>query len=380
MFKKREADGETVFVGGLPGCLFFALILVLLGYWSIVAAGNAIAYVFSNPVESAGFLTVIVTAGWLLFSLNEKLSEIRVYNSFFKSLGIDPNQFWKTTIKYSAASIPKRAGGSRKLQIPTEELKALQAQLAVNIEKALGKEVHQCANAYIRGRSTVTNAVPHLGAEVIIKLDIKNFFPSVTTEHISPWLDRFVKKLAGRNYAKLTERLEDLILFENQLPQGAPTSPILSNLVLLKFDIAMQRMAFANEARYTRYADDITLSLRADKKSAVGTLIKLTRLILAQSGFRLNEGEKKIVVLRPHQHQQICGITINSGRPTISRKQRRKLRAADHAMSKGKETSHTRSQLSGWLSYVSHIQKYELPKPRKATANPGNMRLIAQEP
>ena len=380
MFKKREADGETVLMGGLPGCLFFAFILFILGSWSIVAAVNAIDYVFSNPAESAGFLIVIVTTGWLLILLSEKLSEIENIKTFFESLEINSDQFWKTSIEYSFASIAKRAGGRRQLQIPTKELKALQAQLAVNIEKVLGKEVHQCANAYIRGRSTVTNAIPHLGAKVIIKLDVKDFFPSVTPEHIGPWLDRFVWQLTGRNSSKLTKRLEDLVLFENRLPQGAPTSPILSNLVLLKFDIAMQKMAFANDARYTRYADDITLSLRVDNKPAVGTLIKLTRVILARNGFRLNESEKKIVVLRRHQHQQICGITINSGRPTISRKQRRKLRAAAHAMSKGKETSYAISQLSGWLSYVSHIQKYELPRPRKATAIPASKRLIAQEP
>jgi RNA-directed DNA polymerase len=380
MFKKREADGETVLIGGLPGCLFFIFILLLLGYWLIVAAASLLEYVFSNPAESAGSFIAIVTTGWLLILLSEKLNEIENTKTFFKSLGIDSYRFWKTSIEYSIASIPKRTGGSRQLQIPNKELKALQTQLAVNIEKTLGKEVHQCANAYVRGRSTVTNTIPHLGAKVIIKLDVKNFFPSVSSEHIGPWLDQFVAKLARKNYAKLTKRLKDLILFENQLPQGAPTSPILSNLVLLKFDIAMQRMAFANGARYTRYADDITLSLRVDKKSSVGTLIKLTRVILARSGFRLNETEKKIVVLRPHQHQQICGITINSGRPTISRRQRRELRAAAHAISKGKETSYTTSQLSGWLSYVSHIQKYELPKPRKATAIPGRVRPIAQEP
>ena len=367
MFKKREADGETVLMGGLPGCLFFIFILLLLGYWLLVAAANALEYGFSNPFESVGSLIAILTTFWLIYLGGKKLDQIRGYNTFFEVLEIKPDQFWKTHIGYSIASIPKRSGGNRQLQIPNKELKTLQAQLAASIERTLGKEVHQCANAYVRGRSTVTNTIPHLGAKVIIKLDVKNFFPSVNSRHVGPWLDRFVSKLAGKKYAKLTKRFQDLVLFDNRLPQGAPTSPILSNLVLLKFDIAMQRMAFANDARYTRYADDITLSLHAEKKSSVGTLIKLTRLILARSGFSLNETEKKIVVLRPHQHQQICGITINSGRPTISRKQRRKLRAAAHAVSKGKETSYTTSQLSGWLSYVSHIQEYDIPDHGKQT-------------
>ena len=159
---------------------------------------------------------------------------------------------------------------------------------------------------------------------------------------------------------------------DNGLPQGAPTSPILSNLVLRKFDIAYQ---FANlmGAKYTRYADDLTFSLSEDDPIKAKKIVSGVRSLLAEHGFELNEKPNKLKILRGHQAQQVCGITLNSGKPTISKKQRRLVRAARHAIENGRPASMSLASVEGWESYAGRIsnwssdEAFEFEKIRTAT-------------
>ena len=139
------------------------------------------------------------------------------------------------------------------------------------------------------------------------------------------------------------------------LPQGAPTSPLLSNLSLKTFDLQMYAACNRLQVRYTRYSDDITVSLASDNPKMVRSLIKLTQILLKENGFELNLKKRKLRVLRGHQAQRICGITINSGKPTISRKQRRLLRSAEYRLASGAQSSLTQSQLAGWRAYIDMV-------------------------
>ena len=94
-------------------------------------------------------------------------------------------------------------------------------------------------------------------------------------------------------------------------------------------------------------------SLSKDESKKIGHLIKTVESEVANDGFKLNKD--KIRVLRPHQAQRICGVTINSGKSTISRKQRRVLRAAKHRQVNGRETSFTAEQIAGWEAYISGV-------------------------
>ena len=94
----------------------------------------------------------------------------------------------KLSISYRKVSIPKKTGGHRTLHIPSDDLKTLQRQIGKFVAKYHAEKVHGCANAYIRGRGVVSNARPHLGCEVLIKLDLKDFFPSVTRANVAKWL------------------------------------------------------------------------------------------------------------------------------------------------------------------------------------------------
>jgi len=302
--------------------------------------------IFQIIMAPLKFVYEILTAP---FEERRRKREAKIRNqsdhlSFFTNDNFTPYDFWLTEITYKTAFINKRSGGKRKLSIPNDDLKDIQRQLAKYLQAQIGKKVHTCANAYVHGRGTVANARPHLGASVLLKLDIKDFFPSVQKEQLHATLASVTPNDV------LVKRLVDLCYSEDGLPQGAPTSPLLSNLVLRRFDIALYRVCALAGAKYTRYADDISISLSKDDSKKIGHLIKAVESELANDGFKLNKD--KIRVLRPHQAQRICGVTINSGKPTISRKQRRVLRAAKHRQLAGQETSFTPEQIAGWEAYI----------------------------
>jgi len=273
---------------------------------------------------------------------------------FFRVYEVDKEKFWSTPIGYTQHQIPKRTGGSRTLLIPQAELKALQKNLLPVLEKSLKKKIHKCAHAYVRGRSIKTNAIQHAGNKVIVKMDIEKFFDSVTAEHLSPYL-------RATSYAEtIQSRLIELLITDKGLPQGAPTSPLLANVVMYKFDVALLAFCLRNNFKYTRYADDITVSLPEDDSKEIGWVIKFVEENLQLNGFKLNKKPQKLNVLRPHQAQRICGVTINSGKPTISRKERRKLRAARHYQTIGKEPSLSENQLQGHEGFVKMIMREEI--------------------
>ena len=339
MFETRESDGETVISSA--GCLLALLFLPL--WLPIVALMTLYDKVFGNSPKNA------VSDLPSFDGLSEETVRRR-QKRFIKKLEAPAHSFWEIDVQYTTVEIPKRSGGSRELSIPSDALKSMQKRLAKAFEKELGQKVHKTANAYIRGRNTLTNAVPHLGCAVLIKLDIKDFFPSVTREMLEPYLWRFVF-----HEPRALERVLDLCMTDRGLPQGAPTSPILSNLVLRKFDVAAYQFANLMGAKYTRYADDLTFSLTENDPIKARKIVNGVRSMLAEQGFELNEKPNKLKILRGHQAQQVCGITLNSGKPTISRKQRRRVRAARHAIERGLPASMTLAAVEGWESYSNYV-------------------------
>lgn len=313
-----------------------------------------------------------------------------------KLTGISKDVIVSTSRHYDYVDIPKKTGGTRRLSIPNNELKSLQSVLAGFLENTFGSQIHHCCHAYRKDRSIFSNAVPHLGCKVLIKLDIKDYFGSVTKNQV-----RNIIRLDGgsvgfevsKNVLKthvpdllktIPDYLEDegvcnrfLSIFVNEegLPQGAPSSPILANLLLKDFDQEVQLVVNSMEGRYTRYSDDLTISFKEDDADKIARVIKFVESKLKDYGFRLNKKKGKIQVLRSHQAQRVCGVTINSGRPTISRKQRRLIRAAQHNKALGKEISFTEQQLQGHIGFQSYIQLKGVRLLKKIHANKGKKRV-----
>ena len=276
-----------------------------------------------------------------------------------KSLGASSEEFWDTQIYYHEHKIPKKSGGFRTLNIPSNELKILQKKVAGLIERFHGKKIHGCANAFHRGRSILTNARPHLGCEVLIKLDVVDFFPSVNQEYVKRFLQFKGMPLEGvtEEPKLLEDRLIAILFLNGGLPQGAPSSPLLSNLIMRDVDLYLSSYAKRYGGVYTRYADDISISYNSEDKGTVRKTIAAVDEILATMGFRLNRRKQKLHVLRRHQSQRICGVTINSGKMTISRKKRRELRAMTHHISSGREASMSGMQLAGWYCFVDMVSR-----------------------
>lgn len=238
---------------------------------------------------------------------------------------------------YRVARIPKRSGGTRQLHIPDASTAKLQRAV---LRRLLAKlRVHEAACGFEQGRSIVDNARPHVGQAVVIKMDIVDFFPATSAERIQ----RYFQWIGWDR--EVAELLTTIVTHEGGLPQGAPTSPKLSNLVNYYLDVQLDNFAKKRWTVYTRYADDITFSLAYDKPKRVRGTIQQTRRMLKSKSYELNR--KKTRILRAHQQQRVTGLVVNDG-VNLPRATRRRLRAIEHRLRTTGSASLTESQLDGW--------------------------------
>lgn len=167
---------------------------------------------------------------------------------------------------YKVFKIPKRNGGYRTIYEPDYTLKSIQRNILNNV---LNERITSSyAKAYKKGLSLVDNATPHLNKKVILKLDIKDFFPSI--DFLKVYKKAFPRNMYPEAVANL---LTNLTTYNNFLPQGTPTSSYISNLVLRSFDIKVGNFCEDRNISYTRYCDDMTFSGSFDTKEVI-TFIK----------------------------------------------------------------------------------------------------------
>ena len=262
-----------------------------------------------------------------------------------RRLALEPNSLQTFTPQYRIVHIPKRSGGQLQLAIPDDKTKALQRKI---LRRVLGRlQAHPAAHAYERGRSIATNAAPHVGRAVVVRCDLVDFFPQTSSARITAYFRAIGWSAAAA--AILTR----LTTHDGGLPQGAPTSPRLANLVNRGLDRRLTAVARRYRGTYTRYADDLTFSFPEDWPSKVRSVIQGVRAAAKASGYRVH-GRPKLRICRPHQRQQICGIMVNAGLD-LPRAVRRRLRAAAHHHAIGLPATLTQQQLAGWQAYRQMI-------------------------
>ena len=198
---------------------------------------------------------------------------------------------------YRSFSITKKSGGERRIDEPVEDLKYIQRWILHEILERL--PVSPYAKAYVPGLSVRDNARFHQNQDKILTVDIKDFFPSVRSKSVF-----FVFRNAGYSDTVATI-LSNLCCLEHRLPQGAPTSPMLSNLVFSDLDKVIADFSIQRGLRYTRYADDLTISGSLDIRETLQFLYPL----LNNRGFRLNP--EKTRVLSRNMRQAVTGIVVN---------------------------------------------------------------------
>jgi RNA-directed DNA polymerase len=228
---------------------------------------------------------------------------------------------------YARFSIPKRAGGERTICAPRAPLKRVQRViLAVWLSRL---PAHPACHGFVAGRSTVSNAAPHVGARTLLKTDIEAFFPTIHYHRVEGLFrlyganPRVAALLAGLTTCRPV--LDDgVVSWPGLLPQGAPTSPAIANLVCGRLDARMAGLARSAGAAYTRYADDLTFSFPPGEPRDVGRFFWWANAILQQEGF--NENVQKRRVLRSTQRQQVTGVVVNEA-VHLPREDRRRFRA-----------------------------------------------------
>ena len=213
---------------------------------------------------------------------------------------------------YAKKKIPKRNGGFRTLYAPDPLLKYVQRQI---LRKVLVQfPVSGCACAYRSGASTRDNALPHVGKEKILKLDIHDFFGSITSSSV------YGLAFPGTVFPpQVRGLLTSLCCLRGRLPQGSPASPAISNLVMRPFDEHMGLWCRERNIRYSRYCDDMTFSGSFD----AGEVIRKVSGFLSERGMRLNW--KKTGVYGKNCRQEVTGLTVNE-KVQLPKELRRQLR------------------------------------------------------
>ena len=216
---------------------------------------------------------------------------------------------------YYSFEIPKRHGGTRRISAPAPRLKKLQRRV---YEKLLANaEYLEPCRGFMKGLGIKDNAKVHSGQPLVINMDLRDFFPSVPIRLVyRVFRDIAGSKAAGVFLAALTTK-------DGVLPQGAPTSPALANLVCKRMDLRLQGLAASVEAKYTRYADDLTFS----GPENIIAVMPLVRKIVEEEGFAV--AEEKTRIMRGGRRQEVTGLVVNEN-VSLPRDVRRRLRAAAH--------------------------------------------------
>jgi retron-type reverse transcriptase len=227
--------------------------------------------------------------------------------------------------------IAKARGGTRRIAAPRARLRAIQRKLLDEI--LANVPVHDACHGFVTGRSTLTNALPHVGAAVVIKLDLKDFFPSVHYRRVRglfQWLG-YSAEVSGVLAGLTTYRptlASGAVAWPGVLPQGAPTSPAIANLTCRRLDERLSKLAARFAGRYTRYADDLTFSFAGSSPApSLGRLLWWIDGICQQEGFIERTDKRRI--LRAGAQQRVTGLVVNR-KANVPRSERRKFRAMLH--------------------------------------------------
>jgi hypothetical protein len=291
-----------------------------------------------------------------------------------KALGLTiPRMRWlayhrdvDTGTHYHRWLVPKRDGSPRLISAPKPELKAAQRWIAREVTEHL--PLHGAAHGFVTGRSIATNARVHAGARVVVKLDIRGFYPTVTMRRVKGLLRRagLGEQVATVMALLATEsprqevvshgKTHYVALGPRSLPQGAPTSPSITNALCLRLDCRLSGLARKLGCRYTRYADDLTFSWHGGARSQVGALLRGTGAIVRAEGFEIHA--QKTRVMRSGARQKVTGLIVNQappGRPAarVPRATQRALRAAIKNRELGRPgEGETLEQLKGMAAFV----------------------------
>jgi len=239
-----------------------------------------------------------------------------------------------TVTQYRRFKIKKRTGGERLISAPRKRLKTAQRWVLDSLLSKLSLSEH--AHGFRTGHSIVSNARPHVGAAVVVNVDLRDFFPTVTYRRVKGLFRKlgYSEEVATLLALLCTEpdtvqtELDGVTYYVAQgtrhLPQGAPTSPAITNLLCRRLDQRLSGFARKHQLAYTRYADDLTLSAPQGVEAPVAAMLAVLDKVARAEGFALHPD--KINVKRRGRRQEVTGIIVNE-RLGVDRRTLRRFRA-----------------------------------------------------
>jgi retron-type reverse transcriptase len=247
-------------------------------------------------------------------------------------------------------------------------------------------EPHPAAQGFRKGRSIVSNASPHVGAEVVVNLDVEQFFPTVTRRRIRGMFRSFgygeqvatiLSLLCSEPEAQEVEldgQVYHVARTERFLPQGAPSSPAITNVLCRGLDARLSRIAGSLGFQYTRYADDMTFSGSGPATGNVGRLLRRVRFVIEKEGFRVHPDKTR--VLRRGRRQEVTGLVVND-RVNVPREALRRFRATLYQIERdgpeGKRWGNSADVLSAVEGFANFVAMVD---PERGEALRGRVRAI----
>lgn len=343
--------------------------------------GNAKGYAppYLNALVEQGEKSIAAGVP-VVFSLAHLANLSRTLYSDLHSFVSRPDPL-RPNFPYKNFPISKRTGGKRWISIPVPPLMAVQQWINQNILNQVAP--HSAAFAYVPKRKLLHHAKRHCGADWLVKIDIKDFFSNISEQQVfHVFLSLGYPKLLSFEMARLCTRItpkrrgarwsqsgESKLAgysskYVGSLPQGAPTSPALSNLVCIELDKDLTQLALANSASYSRYADDLCFSLVASSRQSAFSLKQEVSKVLWKHGF--SDNSKKTRIVPPGARKILTGLIVNAENPTIPKEVRDLVRQhlyyaktrgiPEHCQKRGfRSVIGFKNHLLGLIGYVASV-------------------------
>ena len=216
---------------------------------------------------------------------------------------------------YHKFYISKKSGGKREICSPSLPLELCQRYIKEEILDKIA--ISEKANGFAKNKSIITNAKMHLNKEMVLNIDLKDFFPSIGKKKVF----YIFNKICGYD-SSLSHCFSKLVMYNDGLPQGACTSPIISNIVSYKMDYRLMKLSEKLGITYTRYADDMTFS--GTKKVINKRLLEMLEKIINECGYTINS--KKTRFQYKSSRQEVTGLIVNNDKVSIPRAYEKVLR------------------------------------------------------
>lgn len=239
-----------------------------------------------------------------------------------------------------------RNGNKRRvIQAPKVALKVIQKWMGHHIARSITLPDYVCG--FVPNRSTVHGSIRHCGAKWVYSTDIKNFFQTTSLEKIKSAFINLGYTEYGAGIAAA------LCCLNGNLAQGAPSSPVLSNLIFQNADKLIYGFCVENDLKYSRYADDIAISGKGNVNSDVSEFVKS---VITAEGYSV--ASDKTTMKQSPERLKVYGLLVHESRPRLTKGYRNRIRALKHLKANGRLDPEREFEANGHLAYESSIQKH----------------------